>query len=494
MATDTPDLSQLTDREREALHQYTSVTAQDVALAVPLLRRSQWSVEIAIAKFFDGETADPVAEAQAAATAAAAARPAPPRIPTPAERRVAALLTPAPRIVPQPDAVARRPPLLVAILLFPFSLVWRLSGLLSKLFPFLPRFARPSPHVTPTRRSQSPRDTAARFIRAFEEEHGPATETGLNFYEGGYAQALDLAKAELRFLLVILQSPEHDDTAAFNATTLASPELSQFLREHNVLLWAGSVADSEPYQVAAALGCTKFPFAALITHAANTPPGASSQGMSVVARLVGPTPAPAFVAKLRAAVATHEPALAAIRANRVAQQADRAIREEQNSAYELSLARDRQRAQERRAAEERERAEAAAAAKAAAEAEELARKRSAWRRWRKATLLQEPAAEAEVARVSVRTADGERVVRRFGKEVGMEEVYAFVETLDMDDEEVGGERPEGYEHEYRFRLASVMPRKEYAPDAGTVGEYLWPSGNLVVEMVGDDEDEEGEEA
>src|ERR1700761_3123380 len=62
----TPDISQLTSAQQEALQTYTSVTDQDPIAAIPLLQRSEWNVQIAIARFFDGEpTSDPVAEARA---------------------------------------------------------------------------------------------------------------------------------------------------------------------------------------------------------------------------------------------------------------------------------------------------------------------------------------------------------------------------------------------------------------------------------------------
>lgn len=40
------DLDQLSESERSALEQYTSVTGQELAEAVPLLRRSQWNVQV----------------------------------------------------------------------------------------------------------------------------------------------------------------------------------------------------------------------------------------------------------------------------------------------------------------------------------------------------------------------------------------------------------------------------------------------------------------
>ena len=133
MATDADiDASQLSAEQQSALEQYTAVTAQDVKDAIPLLQRSQWNVQIAVSKFFDGEGPDPVAEALAAQD----------RIPQQAQRhenlqeslnRTSSSSSsssarrsgnrntsdrpePAPRIVPQPAAPAHRPPFLLALL------------------------------------------------------------------------------------------------------------------------------------------------------------------------------------------------------------------------------------------------------------------------------------------------------------------------------------------------------------------------------------------
>lgn len=40
------DIAQLSDSERAALETYTAVTSQDVSEAIPLLRRSQWNVQV----------------------------------------------------------------------------------------------------------------------------------------------------------------------------------------------------------------------------------------------------------------------------------------------------------------------------------------------------------------------------------------------------------------------------------------------------------------
>lgn len=40
------DVSQLSDSERAALDTYTAVTGQEISDAIPLLRRSQWNVQV----------------------------------------------------------------------------------------------------------------------------------------------------------------------------------------------------------------------------------------------------------------------------------------------------------------------------------------------------------------------------------------------------------------------------------------------------------------
>ena len=341
------------------------------------------------------------------------------------------------------------------------------------------------------RRPLNPRDTAARFIREFEEDYG---STQLAFLETGYAQALDLAKGELKFLLVILLSPEHDDTSDFIRHTLLSQEVGSYLRDpqSRILLWAGSVQDSEAYQVATALNCTKFPFAALITH---TPQ--SSSTMSVVARIVGPTPPSAFVAKLQDAVGQYSEALDAARATQVSREAERSLRNQQNSAYERSLAQDRERARQKREAE-------AARLRTEQEAIEKLRKREQqsqkiiqWKKWRAQNISIEPAPDIKDSiRVSVRMPSGVRVLRRFPPDADMEELYAFVECYDVDsvvDASQGSvNQPEGYEHKYNFRLSSPMPRKVYEPEVGVrIGDRVGRNSNLIVEYLEDQEDEEG---
>lgn len=403
--------------------------------------------------------------------------------------------------MPQPESQQTyKPPLLLAILFTPFNLLYRLFSssfsLFGYLFPFLPRLLpRLSSGSSPARswtgrRALNPRDTAARFTREFEEEYG---NHPLQFFEGGYAQAYDLAKKELKFLMVVLLSPEHDDTSTFVRETLLSQEAVNFINDpqNKVVLWAGSVQDSEAYQVSNALNCSKFPFAALVVHT----PQDSTTTMSTIVRITGLQPASAFIAKLRTAINQHSQALDRVRATRNEQQATRTLREEQNSAYERSLAQDRERARQRREAEAaQKRAEEEAKAKAEAEDRE-AQKVEQWRRWRAQSIPKEPGPNVKgITRISIRLTSGERVIRKFSEEADMEELYAFVECyeiLNASEDTSSATDPAGYEHKYGFRLVSPMPRVVYDIDAGgTIGSKVGRSGNLIVEPINHEEDDE----
>ena len=514
MAASSIDLTALTEEQQLALQQFTAVTDQDLEAAVPLLRRCQWNTQIAITRFFDGDadTIDPAAEAARAPPPTDTRRTETlmdsiPRRSSLSPGRIAGI-EPAPRIVPTPESQMTQPmPFPFSILLLPFNITYaifqRVLGTVGYLFPIIPRLlARlwsgrvSQPSRDAGRRPLSPKDTAARFIREFEEEYG-VTHGTLPFFEGGYAQAFDIVKRDLQYLLVVLLSPEHDDNSLFVRETLLAPELVTWVKNpsNNVILWAGTMQDAEAYQVSAALNVTRLPYTALIVHT----PSVSSTAMSKVATSSGPIAAQDLVAKLQTAMQNQSQDLDRVRRQRQDQQATRNLRQEQESAYERSLAQDREKARRRKEEEaakanaekeERERAE-----RKANEARQLAQ----WRRWRAQSIPTEPGSEAQDAvRISVRMPSGERVIRKFRAEAELEELYAFVECYDFVGEvlEKDAHEPTAYDHTYKFRLVSPMPREFYDLDkGGSIRDRIGRSGNLIVEKIvgAEDEDEDDDD-
>lgn len=427
---------------------------------------------------------------------------------------------PAPRVVPVPTST-HRPPFLLSIVFMPFSLGYRAFSTLFRTFfyilSFLPAPLRPRAITTSVtsgfkgtmgRRMLLPRDTAARFKREFEEEYG-SDATGLPFVETGFAQALDTAKRDLKFLLIVLMSPEHDDTESFTRETLLAPEVKAFISDpaNNIILWGGNVLDSEAYQVASEYGTTKYPFSCLVCL---TPREGSSTRMSIVKRLAGLVSPATYLAEIQTAINRYSPDLTAARAERAIQEASRNVRAEQDSAYERSLALDRERVRQRREAEAAARDAEKRAAEEAAAAERLAELRREWRRWRATTVAPEPGPEVrDAVRLALKMPEGDegapgRVVRRFAPDATVEDLYAFVECHDLlgadgeVDEKAPAGPPDDYKHEYDFRVVSLMPRVVYEPDvdgAATLKDKIGRGGNLIVEkIVAEDDDDEEDEA
>ena len=522
----TPDISQLSAPQQEALQTYTSVTDQDPIAAIPLLQRCEWNVQIAIARFFDGEpVVDPLAEAQS-------------QIPAVSTRQTAnlqyenllAATRPSlrtSRIDPE-DIVNRvdtsavteptyQPSALFAIIFTPFNILYRVFSTVLSPFGFLvPTFLSRLFHrllyqsqaqSRPQRRALPPAENARRFIREFSEDYGDDNEDGesseplLPFVESGFNLTLDNAKKDLKFLLVVLLSPSHDENTNYVRESLLSTPFKSFLSSHrsDLLLWGGNVRDSEAYQVSASLQCTKFPFAALICQSSD--PG-SSNAMAVVMRAGGPMPPSELVAKLGTAMTAHQASLSAARAQQAERNATQNLRREQDSAYERSLAQDRERARQRREEEEAaQRAEREAQAQARL-AEKQKSDMQQWKRWRAQSLPQEPGSEVKDAiRVSIRMPSGERVIRKFRAEAEIEELYAFVECYEVvksteaeGEDEKDVEEPDGYEHQYRFRLVSPMPRKVYElREGGSVVGTVGKGANLIVEPIREEDDDENED-
>ncbi|KAK4222343.1 UBX domain-containing protein 10 [Podospora fimiseda] len=499
------DVSQLSSDQQQSLQQYIDVTGQSINDAVPLLERSQWNTQIAIAKFFDGEGPDLVAEAQAAQNE-------PPRpsawhgslLDVDDDDHHARALSPrqrtepAPRVVPS-QTVSWQLPGILRILFTPVTITF---SLLRAVFFWLPQSLRLPFFATIAKRGLGrastgnptlPKEAAQRFKRQFEEEYN---SNALDFFEGGHAQSLDTAKKEIKFLLMVLVSPEHDETDNFIRNTLLSPEVLSLVNdpENNIIIWGGNVTDPEAHQVASEYSCTVYPFSCLVCLT----PKEGSTRMGIVKRCSGPMTPADYVKELRSAIDRYAPELAAVRADKRAQEHARNLRSEQDSAYERSLALDRERARQRKEAE----AQAAAAEKRALEEAEaaarLAELRQQWKRWRVTTIASEPDATVKTAvRLALNmppSSGAGRLIRKFHAETTLEELYAFVECYDLLQEQVYDEKatkPEGYEHRYGFQISTVLPRETLEPSKTiTLGNRMGRGGNLVVEEISPDEEEE----
>lgn len=336
----------------------------------------------------------------------------------------------------------------------------------------------------------------------------------------------------------------------------------RLIQENDILVWGGDIRDKEAwsgecvhihcvdgrseYACAASqkLQATTYPFVAFIALQSRRAPASAAPPaptMTILSRHQGPsipstsapTAAQTLVKHLTEQLLPRvTPFLSQLRAQEAERDRERALRAEQDRAFEESRRRDADRIQqrareERAAAEERQRA-ADAEARAAEERRKAAEAkkqwvahRMAWRRWiRRGLVVREPrpgeTGRGKTLRVGVRMPDGRRVVRFFGENDAVTALYAYVDSLFIPPEfiqdadpptppEGGAAGEQGLISEmaasgkpaekwWGFKIVLAYPRREIVWEAEKrVGDIdvLKGGGQVVVELVADESDAKG---
>ncbi len=402
--------------------------------------------------------------------------------------------------------------ILRALLLLPFTLTFRLSNGLywffTRIFPFLPRAPRLFLQQQQQERqiegaqqeeSNDPTENSIKFIQKFNE----LTEDNVkvDFYPGGYNDALRLAKNNLTWLLVILQDGSNPHSQELVQSCVNNDEFATFLNEHDITLWGGDVDDTdEAYQVASGLRSARYPFISLIAHISSS--SSLHPKMSVVVRIQlqsNRATTARLIAKLESKIEKYEPQLITQRIDKQEQEFSRQIREQQDSAYEVSLALDREREQKKREDEEKRQLEEDERHQEELEEQRQQQLREQYLRWKTHLIFSDNYGKftsEKRAKISIKFGDGERVLREFDPEDTLEDVFIFIECYrfkrehqddDSDDEEEDEEEdivePVGYEHNFTFDLISPFPRQKLKPEATMIKDVkcLWPNGSLLVE-------------
>ncbi|KAJ3037530.1 FAS-associated factor 2 [Rhizophlyctis rosea] len=477
-------LDDLTDAQKETLQSFQAVTGlDDIEVAVSFLDNHNWNLEPAVhaildppqptpqPQVFEYEDEDGIGSGSGASSPAGTSRPAtPPRTAS----RGASVTAGTSNTNGTGGNVQRSTTSPLTMLLFPFIFSWKLGWkivwtLWSFTVTLLPFSYRPLPRTATPPRSNDPRAAAARFLLNYEQTYGNKHP---DFFQGSYSQALETAKRNLKYLLVVLHSSEHDDTDGFCRNVLNSDDLLNYLREKEVTVWAGDIREPEAFKVSNVLSATRYPFLGIIA-----PQGSR---MVVADRVEGPKSAAEITAAITRVMDRMDTQIASIRAERRATESARSLREQQDEAYQASLRADEEK--ERKAQEERERQE-----REREEAERKERERTKRREdklLRKQTLKEtmppEPAVgEAEVAKLGIRLPSGERLARRFRAEDKVQLLYDYIETHDLSPLDL----------EVEFVVVNTYPRKVIEERGKSLREVgLYPSGSVVVEERDDGSD------
>ncbi|CEP19525.1 hypothetical protein [Parasitella parasitica] len=461
-------LDTLNAEQQDKLKQYQTITQiQDLEEALGQLIEYNWNLERAIQHVYENtskENKRKELEQEVASTVPAAGA---------APRSTATSAS---------SSARKKPSLLLSILLWPFGMAWNITW---SILSLASRIIMARPVIQ--ERKRDPRVLAVEFVETFERNYGPRH---IEFFRGGYSQALEKARKDLRFMLVLLHSDDHDDTEAFCRDTLTAERLINFIRDKKIIVWAGNVRETEAHKVSHTLKASTYPFMSLVALQ-----GTSTPRMAVIERIEGTCHPEELISQIDIAMDRHGAVVNRLLNERQQREMERQLMVDQDAAFNESLKQDQEKA--RLAEEEKQRQQAMEEEKMRQQqlAELQEQKRQQYIRYLFAHLPQEP--KSNCARLNFRLANGDRVIRQFDQNATVDDLYRFVEVYPLVKEhgpcmEENVEAPTSYTHVYKFTIHTPYPRMEFPPSLQKLVDIksLWPSATLVVE---DDADQENEE-
>lgn len=180
------------------------------------------------------------------------------------------------------------------------------------------------------------------------------------FYQGTYAQALNDAKRELKFLLIYIHSEASSpqiqsgqqritETVNFCRNTLSNRDVIDYINR-NMLFWACDVSSPEGYRVSHSINARAYPLLVMIALRDNK--------MTIMGRMEGDCTHEELLVRMRRVVSDNERWLNAARHDRLERSMTQTLRAQQDVAYEESLKADQEKERRRRLErEEQERIE-----------------------------------------------------------------------------------------------------------------------------------------
>lgn len=139
------------------------------------------------------------------------------------------------------------------------------------------------------------------FIRAYKYPAHPV------FYQGTYAQALNDAKRELKFLVVYLHSESNSEVANFCRNALSDPAVIEYINQR-MLFWACDISSPEGYRVSHSINARSYPTMVMVGLRANK--------MIIMGRMEGDCSGAELLRRLKTVVDENDVWLSQARADR----------------------------------------------------------------------------------------------------------------------------------------------------------------------------------
>jgi len=300
-----------------------------------------------------------------------------------------------------------------------------------------------------------------------------------NFFEGTFPEALQVARSDLKLVVIYLHSASARHSQSVCTNVLGNDFVKSMINE-NFILWGIDVARQQAQRLARMVHAREFPCFAVILPA-------SVDDVRVIRAVSGDIQVDAIVAMLTECMDEMETHRAEIVARTEQQAEDRMLREQQDREYQEALEMDRKRVEEQRLQEEQERE-----AKRLEEEKKLAEQQLIEQQEAERLALQEdrrtrslalaaPTGEA-TARISLRLPAGQRVERKFKPSATLAEVYAWAEVVAHLPENEG----KGLEIPARFLLKTSFPSRDLVEKDQSIEALQLAGSNILLAEIEDD--------
>ncbi|CRK93275.1 CLUMA_CG006818, isoform A [Clunio marinus] len=266
-------------------------------------------------------------------------------------------------------------------------------------------------------------------VLKFIEEYNTKYPSHPVFYQGTYAQALNDAKRELKFLLLYLHSESSSpqiqsgqqritETVNFCRNTLSDRDVIDYINR-NMLFWACEVSSPEGYRVSHSINARSYPILVIIALRDNK--------MTVMGRMEGDCTPEELLGRMRRVVRDNERWLNAARHERLERNLTQTLRAQQDVAYEQSLKADQEKERKRQLErEEQERINREIQAEQEAEERRQELKERLKMELLHRVPLEPPEDESNAISIVFKLPNGMRITRRFLKINSLNDIHNFI--------------------------------------------------------------------
>jgi FAS-associated factor 2 len=302
---------------------------------------------------------------------------------------------------------------------------------------------------------------AQQFVTYLRNLHSGTNAEGISLTEPwvttGFAAVQAQVAQSSSIVLVYLHSPLHRNASKYCQSVLLGNNMSNFLRQPNLICLGVSIHTAQGAQLASMLSASSFPCLALLQpkNVGSTSSNSSNAAatMNLVFKAEGPVllslRSEQLVNYLNMTLQRHQIVLAEQEARRIQREQESELRRQQDEEYEAALLADqeRERQQQEERDQERRRLEEE-------EAKERAKKQEEENRLGQAKALLRPAPEKGGTRIRFTLPTGAKLDRRFHNDETIKSLKAFL-TLHF------SEQTDDTQHIKNIGLSTSFPKKTY---------------------------------